>query len=371
MFRKKSTLPHWQEKIQCALNNTNDLISELGKHTENLNNTLTNIQTLFDAIRNIPSEKIHQYEELKKIRLNWVQQARTIERDYNEAVVKNTGVGMAGAGLGGAVVAMGPTVAMGVATTFGTASTGTAIATLHGVAAYNAALAWLGGGTLAAGGGGIAAGEAFLALAGPVGWAIAGVSIGASGLFIWKNKYNQKRIDNIFKAISERDIKSYELAMIELNERISRIVDENMKLNEAIDEIKTMGLNYSEMNEQQQYMLGAYVNLMYASTQLMINPIKGLLPNFSLEDFDEFQAWKYSETKEEIPEEYKDVIVYLANLIYMIELSEKDKNLLCKALRKNKTLLKYINISKKQLDMHVVKFSEDALNYIYSKVDIG
>ena len=55
----------------------------------------------------------------------------------------------------------------------------------------------------------------------------------------------------------------------------------------------------------------------------------------------------------------------------MIELSEKDKNLLCKALRKNKTLLKYINISKKQLDMHVVKFSEDALNYIYSKVDIG
>ena len=68
-------------------------------------------------------------------------------------------------------------MAMGVATTFGVASTGAAISALSGAAATNAALAWLGGGALAAGGGGMAAGEAFLALAGPVGWAIAGVSL--------------------------------------------------------------------------------------------------------------------------------------------------------------------------------------------------
>ena len=52
----------------------------------------------------------------------------------------------------------------GIATTFGVASTGTAISTLSGAAATNAALAWLGGGALAAGGGGMAAGEAFLTL---------------------------------------------------------------------------------------------------------------------------------------------------------------------------------------------------------------
>lgn len=88
--------------------------------------------------------------------------------------MKNAGAGAAGASLGVAVVTMGPTVAMGVATTFGVASTGTAISALSGAAATNAALAWLGGGALAVGGGGMAAGEAFLALAGPVGWAIAG-----------------------------------------------------------------------------------------------------------------------------------------------------------------------------------------------------
>ena len=40
----------------------------------------------------------------------------------------------------------------------------------------------------AAGGGGMAAGNTFLALAGSVGWAIAGVALIASGLMFWKLK---------------------------------------------------------------------------------------------------------------------------------------------------------------------------------------
>ncbi|MBE9126106.1 MULTISPECIES: hypothetical protein [unclassified Coleofasciculus] len=45
---------------------------------------------------------------------------------------------------------------------FGTASTGTAISGLSGAAAWNATLAWLGGGSLAAGGGGMALGTIVL-----------------------------------------------------------------------------------------------------------------------------------------------------------------------------------------------------------------
>lgn len=45
---------------------------------------------------------------------------------------------------------------------FGAASTGTAISSLSGAAATNATLAWLGGGSLAAGGGGMAAGSVVL-----------------------------------------------------------------------------------------------------------------------------------------------------------------------------------------------------------------
>lgn len=55
------------------------------------------------------------------------------------------------------------------ATMFATASTGTAIASLSGVAASNATLAWFGGGSLAAGGGGMALGTLVLGgiVAGP------------------------------------------------------------------------------------------------------------------------------------------------------------------------------------------------------------
>ena len=365
--KKKSKLQQAQDKAQAAINLTNKTIEELGGHTSGLYESLTSIQELFDKIRNVPSDKKLQYEELKQIRLNWKQQTEKIEKDYQEAAIKNAGAGAAGAGLGVAVVTMGPTVAMGVATTFGVASTGTAISALSGAAATNAALAWLGGGALAAGGGGMAAGEAFLALAGPVGWAIAGVSLVASGLLFWKSSSDKKHLENVFTAISHRDVKSYELAIVELKERISRIVDESEKLNEAIESIQTFGLDYNLMTEEQQYTLGSYVNLMLSSTQLLINPIKGLMPKFSMEDFDNFMAWKDRKAKKSTCEEYKDFIVSLANLLYKIDLDDRDQKLLWKSLRKNKKMLKSMDISKKEFDIDIMNATIDALKYKYKK----
>ena len=363
--QKKSKLQVAQDKAQAAIKETNNAIGELGEYTRSLYKSLTSIQEQFDKIRNVPSEQKLQYEELKQIRLNWKQQADKIDKDYKNVTVKNAGVGAAGAGLGVAVVTMGPTVAMGVATTFGVASTGTAISTLSGAAATNAALAWLGGGALAAGGGGMAAGNAFLALAGPVGWAIAGVSLLASGLIFWKSKSDKNHLENVFIAISERDIKSYELAIIELKERISRIIDENSKLTDAIGEIESFGLDYNKMSEAQQYALGSYVNLMLSSTQLLVNPIQGLLPKFSEEDFDSFMSWKDREINKETCTEHKDFIVSLANLLYKIELYDRDKKLLWKSLRNNKKMLKSMGISKKEFDLVIMNEIMEALNFKY------
>ena len=52
--------------------------------------------------------------------------------------------------------------AIGIATSIGAASTGTAISSLSGAAAWNATLAWFGGGAIAAGGGGMAVGTIVL-----------------------------------------------------------------------------------------------------------------------------------------------------------------------------------------------------------------
>ena len=361
MKKKKTKLQIAREQAEEALNRTNLKIDELGKHTSSLYDALNGIQQLFDTIRNVPNEQRLQYENLKEIRLNWKQQVEKIDSDYKAAVAKNAGAGAAGIGAGVAVAALGPTAAMGIATTFGVASTGTAISTLSGAAATNAALAWLGGGALAAGGGGMAAGNAFLALAGPVGWAIAGVALLFSGVMLWKAKDDQKHIENIFTLISNRDVKSYDLAIVELNERIARIENESGLLKDAIENIKTFGVDYSLMTEAQQYELGAYVNLMESSTQLLVNPILGLQPKFSEQDYDNYVSSASDDTKRNAILDERDLIISFANLFYSIPMDEKDTKLIHKCFKKNKKFLQSIERKKKEFNIEIIEMAKEAL----------
>ena len=361
MAKKKSKMKISQEKAEAAIKHTNEKIDELGEQTSQLYDELNEIQSLFDVIRNIPSDKKLEYEKFKEIRFNWKEQAKKIEDDYNKAAAKNAGQGAAGIGVGVAVVTMGPTVAMGVATTFGVASTGTAISSLSGAAATNAALAWLGGGALTAGGGGMAAGEAFLELAGPIGWVIAGVALLSSGLMFWKAMSDKKRLERIFTLISERDVKIYELAIVELEERITRIKDEGEKLKSAIEKTRNFGTDYEKMTEGQQYELGAYVNLMSASTQLLVNPILGLQPKYNEEDFEEFSKTRKGQA--DVVKERKNLIIAFANLLYKVIVDSKDRKLLWKTFRKNKKFLKSVDITKKEFDSSIIDMSVEALKY--------
>lgn len=84
--------------------------------------------------------------------------------------------------LGIAAVLGTPVIVTGTVTAFATASTGTAISTLSGAAASNAVLAWLGGGSIASGGAGMAAGQ--VVLTGITAGATAGVTLLASGILI-------------------------------------------------------------------------------------------------------------------------------------------------------------------------------------------
>lgn len=146
---------------------------------------LSDIEMLINSIANTPKEfkkcltaiKIHreQFKETEKF-----------AKDADKTLKKSSMGAAAGIAGGTAVVTLAPTAAMWIATTFGTASTGTAISALSGAAATNAALAWLGGGALTAGGAGMAGGSALLALAGPIGWTIAGVSTATSLVFVGK-----------------------------------------------------------------------------------------------------------------------------------------------------------------------------------------
>ena len=90
---------------------------------------------------------LEKFEEMKDAAVGLIDFASSI------------GGGIAAGGVLGAAARAG---AYAAARAFGTAGTGAAISGLTGAAARNAMLAWLGGGTLAAGGGGVAAGVGLL-----------------------------------------------------------------------------------------------------------------------------------------------------------------------------------------------------------------
>lgn len=371
MGKKLSKLKIAQQQEEDAVKKTNEKIEELGHNTDILYISLNAIQSLFDRIRNVPKEERLKYEKLKVKRLDWKQKAENIEMEYKKAEVKATGQGAAFVGAafvgaaGVAVAELWPTVAMGIATTFGVASTGTAISTLSGAAATNAALAWLGGGALNAGGGGMAAGSALLALARPVGWTIAGISFVVSGLMSFSYKVSYKeRVEDIFTRISKRNIKSYELARMELDERIDRIKNEGIKLAEAIIKIESFGTEYNQMSDSQQYELGAYVNLMEGATMLLINPIMGLRLKYTEEDFEKLCASETAILKSYFVN-HKSMVISLSNWLYKIELNDKDKKVLSKWLKKNKGFMESINMTTKEFDVDDLSMIERALNHRY------
>jgi hypothetical protein len=145
---------------------------------------IMSIETYINMLANKPRDYERKIGDVKIRYVEFNKRIEEIKRlDEKETNVKiERGIG-SGVLFGAGSAALAPSAAMAVAMTFGTASTGTAIASLSGVTATNAALAWLGGGALAAGGFGMAGGQALLTMAGPVGWAIGGVSV-AGGLLM-------------------------------------------------------------------------------------------------------------------------------------------------------------------------------------------
>lgn len=128
-----------------------------------ISSTITSFLDTFTKIKNVDFRDSEGLEELRKMHAD--------ETDFKEmqSMVSFAGsiAGGAVAGTaGGALIAFG---AYGAAQALACASTGTAIASLSGAAATNATLAFFGGGSLAAGGLGMAGGSAILGglVAGP------------------------------------------------------------------------------------------------------------------------------------------------------------------------------------------------------------
>ena len=222
--------------------------------------SIENVKHLINSIANRPKEFDTEFEKIENARKEFKDSCEFADREL-QAARKAAGSVGAGMAAGASVAFMAPTAAMWIATTFGTASTGTAISTLTGAAATNAALAWLGGGSLAAGGGGIAAGNALLALAGPVGWTIAGATLLTSILLFSKkrtklNKEKNEEIENVKKnteIIKEMDAEIYAL--------LKKTIDIRDGLNESYRKcLSVYGGDYCTISDNEKQALGSLVN---------------------------------------------------------------------------------------------------------------
>lgn len=143
--------------FQTQMENTKKSLETLGELKLNIwANDLNEFQRIFKDFKNVELKEV-DYAKGLGINIQNVDEIKEIEISaLNASEILGAGIASlttgALAGVGAYAGAMG----------LAYASTGTAIATLHGVAATNATLAWFGGGALAAGGGGIALGTVVL-----------------------------------------------------------------------------------------------------------------------------------------------------------------------------------------------------------------
>lgn len=209
------------------------------------------VEHLVNGIANTPKSFQTTLGEIKTLKSQFLDAEDFARRDLLNAKTSGAGAGLAA---GATVAGVAPTAAIWVATTFGTASTGTAISALSGAAASNAALAWLGGGALAAGG-------ALLALAGPIGWSVAGASLVASmALFAKKKLDNRAAKQEALSAVKRNtaQVMSDDAQVENLLEKTTMIRTELVRCYR--ESLVNVGADFGALPENQQRSLGILVN---------------------------------------------------------------------------------------------------------------
>ncbi|WP_219814361.1 hypothetical protein [Rathayibacter sp. AY1A4] len=227
------------------------------------------VELVVNSIANTPKSFSRDFEQIELDRARFLDAEEIARADLVAARKSAAGAG-AGVTAGAAIASVAPTAAMWVATTFGTASTGTAISTLSGAAASQAALAWLGGGAIAAGGGGTVAGGALLALAGPVGWSLAGAAVLTSVVLFTKKKFENRETKHEMLTAVMRNIAQVQAMDAQIDDLLQRTASTRELLLKVYGEaLPLFGADFATLAPAQQSQLGALVNVAKASAALL------------------------------------------------------------------------------------------------------
>lgn len=241
--RAEWSLEESREKCQTAL-------TDLGaKKADTLTNHVSTFITTFGKIKNIDFQHDGNLGNLTVKEFSNVV-LKELKKDVSFVI--DSGLGVGGGAMAGALSAFG---AYNGTMMFAAASTGTAISSLSGVAATNATLAWLGGGSLASGGMGMAGGALALnALAAGPGLLIAGWYMGSKATSKLNDAHSNIAKAKEFSADIDKAI-ALTRGIEEVAHRASDIISNlrkhlrrNLKSLEKVIEIQ--GTDYSLYNEE-------------------------------------------------------------------------------------------------------------------------
>lgn len=221
--RAEKLIKNEQAWMKYAKDKANSAIKELGKtKLQSSANEINDFVNIYSQIKSVELQESVGLDEMRRINMS----------SSSLKEMKNTALGAIDV-LGGGIAGVGAGVLLGWGTyggvmALGTASTGAAIGGLSGVAATNATLAWLGGGAIAAGGGGMALGTVVL------GGIIAGPALlVAGGIFGAKAK---EKLHNAYSNLSEAQRIVSELKTAEAT--LDIITDNAKQLNDIIHKIR-------------------------------------------------------------------------------------------------------------------------------------
>lgn len=239
-----------KDRLLRTKEKTTKTISDLGKmKLQTTAKELNDFVNIYSNIKGVDLTDSVGKNELSKLRLTKENMKEIKDASLNAIDV-----------LGGGITGVGAGVLLGWGTygsvmALGTASTGAAIGGLSGVAAKNATLAWLGGGALKVGGGGIALGMKVLGgvITGPA-LLVAGIIYGAKAKEKLNNAYSNlaeaKRIEAELKT-AETELKIIEKNARQFNKILCRCAEMLGLANIEMQEIVNKSTKWSTYSKDE------------------------------------------------------------------------------------------------------------------------
>ena len=260
-----------ESALKKAQENVADEFDELGFLQKSIiENSLERYKNLIDQL------DIKDSKELQEIiGKETIENIAQIEQVIT--ALKSALSGIVAGGFAGSMAGFGAVGGVGL---LATAGTGTAISTLSGAAATNATLAWLGGGTLASGGLGIAGG--MWVLGGIVAAPLVAITSIVIAMFSEGKLNDARAYSDSFKALVEA-VKGEQLSwkemMSKIKEKAKILQETDVSLKSQIDKVFTAfvqkGNSVSTWGTKEQENLKSMMNL----ADIIVNTINAPLMN--------------------------------------------------------------------------------------------